>query len=167
MNLFRDTYLFEQDKKPGGKQRAMTSPWLGVDIISSNCPRHIGIRLERIADNKYKCPRGGEAYDAQSSVANQTNKDRYDIGIDFLKEAKMQKIILSSRDEAVDPGEFESERTLEEVEYNNVHYQAQEVYYLGYTTADAIAKQLKERGMDIDADAKKVIKHVVETLSQD
>ena len=167
MNLFRDTYIFEQDKQPGTKERAMTSPWLGVDIISSNCPRHIGTRLEKVADNSYKCPKGGETYQAQSSVSNQTNKDRYDIGIDFLKEAKMKKIVLSSRDDIVDPKDFESERNLEGVEKNNIHYQAQEVFYLGFQTVEAIVKQLKDRGMTIDADDKKVIKNVVEQLSQE
>ncbi len=55
-------------------------PWQEVDIISSNCPVHIGIKLIHLGDNQYQCPRYKEIYKAKGSVANETNKDRFDIG---------------------------------------------------------------------------------------
>lgn len=89
MNLFRDTYYFQNSKdsnKGQGAGRSLYAPWQEVDIISSNCPRHVGVRLRKIADNHFECPKGGEKYKATGSVANQTSKDRYDIGIDILKQ---------------------------------------------------------------------------------
>ena len=87
MNLFRDTYLFDED---GGErkrsEKALHAPWQNVDVISSNCPIHIGVKLNKIGDNQFQCPKGSELYKAKGSVSNQTNKDRYDLGIDILKQ---------------------------------------------------------------------------------
>jgi len=79
LKLFNDTY----DMNPEGDRKAssLDAPWQGVDVISSNCPVHIGVRLGKLSDNTYQCPKGREIYKAKSSIANQTSKDRYDIGI--------------------------------------------------------------------------------------
>lgn len=56
-------------------------PWQGVDKIMANCPKHIGVRLDRTGDETYKCPKGGEVYRPKGSVGNQTNRDNYYLGI--------------------------------------------------------------------------------------
>lgn len=60
---------------------SLNLPWQGVDKISSNCPVHIGSRLERVGDETFKCPKGGEVYRPKGSVGNQTNRDNYYLGI--------------------------------------------------------------------------------------
>jgi hypothetical protein len=52
-------------------------PWQQIDEISSNCPIHVGVKLEKIGDNEYFCPKGRERYKSHGSVKNQTNKDNY------------------------------------------------------------------------------------------
>ena len=75
MKLFVNT----QDMDDNSPQLA--PDWAGVDVISSNCPIHLGTRLLRTGDNQYQCPAGKEIYKAKGSAANQTSKDRYDLGI--------------------------------------------------------------------------------------
>ena len=75
MNLFNHTIDLDGEKR----QDALIAPWQGVDIISSNCPIHIGVRLGKMNDNAYQCPKGKEIYKAKGSIDNQTSKDRYDI----------------------------------------------------------------------------------------
>jgi len=55
-------------------------PWVASDIISSNCPKHAGVRLTRINDTTYQCPHGKEIYKVNGSVSNQTNRDNYYLG---------------------------------------------------------------------------------------
>jgi len=55
-------------------------PWSDVDIISSNCPKHPGIRLARLSDQTFECPLGKEVYRPHGSLTNQTNKDNYYLG---------------------------------------------------------------------------------------
>ena len=76
MNLFNHTIDLDGDKR----QDALIAPWQGVDIISSNCPIHTGVRLGKMNDNAYQCPKGKEIYKAKGSIDNQTSKDRYDLG---------------------------------------------------------------------------------------
>ena len=75
MNLFVNTSDLERN------QPQLDPDWGGVDIISANCPVHTGVKLQKTGDNQYQCPKGREIYKAKSSIANQTSKDRYDIGI--------------------------------------------------------------------------------------
>lgn len=77
MKLFYNTYDMDKEKK----ENTLAVPWQHVDIISSNCPIHLGKRLKRLADNSYQCPEGKEIYKAKGSVSNQTGKDRYDLGM--------------------------------------------------------------------------------------
>jgi hypothetical protein len=77
VKLFYNTVDLSKEKK----ENSLAVPWLSVDIISSNCPIHLGKRLKRLADNSYQCPEGKEIYKAHSSVTNQTSKDRYDLGM--------------------------------------------------------------------------------------
>jgi L-rhamnose isomerase len=86
-NLFKDTYMFREDGEERAQktEQSLHAPWQEVDVISSNCPKHIGVKLAHLGDNKFKCPKGHELYKAKGSVSNQTNKDRYDMGIDFRK----------------------------------------------------------------------------------
>ncbi len=79
MKLFNDTYDMGGDNEK--KSSALEASWQSVDVISSNCPVHIGVRLGKLSDNTYQCPKGQEVYKAKSNIANQTSKDRYDIGI--------------------------------------------------------------------------------------
>lgn len=65
----------------GDQSQQLAPDWASVDIISSNCPVHTGVRLKKSGDNQYQCPIGREIYKAKGSAANQTSKDRYDIGI--------------------------------------------------------------------------------------
>jgi len=76
MNLFKHT----KDKSEG-EISSLHLPWQKVDIISSNCPVHMGVRLKRVGDNQFVCPVGHEIYHAHGNVNNQTNKDRYDMGV--------------------------------------------------------------------------------------
>ena len=76
MTLFNHTVDLDGEKR----QDALIAPWQGVDIISSNCPVHTGVRLGKMSDNVYQCPKGKEIYKAKGSVDNQTSKDRYDLG---------------------------------------------------------------------------------------
>lgn len=55
-------------------------PWQGVDVISSNCPKHHGVRLNRVADQIFECPLGKEIYKPHGSLKNQTNRDNYYLG---------------------------------------------------------------------------------------
>ena len=73
MNLFKHT----KDKEEVGIN-TLEIPWQSVDVISSNCPVHMGVRLKKLGDNNYICPKGSEIYHAHGSVANQSNRDRYD-----------------------------------------------------------------------------------------
>jgi hypothetical protein len=57
-----------------------------VENISSNCPIHKGVKLEKIGDNEYFCPVGREKYKSHGSVNNQTNKDNYDKNFDVKKQ---------------------------------------------------------------------------------
>ncbi len=79
MNLFNHSY----DMDPGseGKSPSLAVAWQSTDIISSNCPVHVGVKLGKMSDNAYQCPVGKEIYKAKSNLANQTSKDRYDLGI--------------------------------------------------------------------------------------
>ena len=56
-------------------------PWQRVDIMSGNCPIHTGVRLNRVNDETYKCPKGGETYSPRGSITNQTNRDNYYLGV--------------------------------------------------------------------------------------
>jgi hypothetical protein len=56
-------------------------PWQGVDVISGNCPRHAGVRLNRVNDEMFVCPKGGEQYAPKGSINNQTNRDNYYLGL--------------------------------------------------------------------------------------
>ena len=87
MNLFKDTFYFREDgeNQKEKSELALHAPWQPADIISSNCPVHIGVKLAKLGDNKFQCPKGNEIYKSRGSVANQTNKDRSDIGIDIIK----------------------------------------------------------------------------------
>jgi hypothetical protein len=87
LNLFKDTYLFETEEGKRQEGKALHAPWQNVDIISSNCPVHIGVKLSKLGDNKFQCPKGNEIYKAAGTVSNQTNKDRYDLGIDIIKQS--------------------------------------------------------------------------------
>ena len=71
MNLFKDTYLFDEDgEERKHAEKALHAPWQSVDIISSNCPVHIGVRLAKLGDNQFQCPKGHEKYTAKGTVAN-------------------------------------------------------------------------------------------------
>ena len=79
MNLFRNTKkLMDENQMPIS---SLDLPWQRVDIISSNCPNHVGVRLGKIGDNMYQCPHGKEVYKANGSIANQTTKDNYYLGV--------------------------------------------------------------------------------------
>lgn len=80
MNLFKHT---KDITKVG--INPLDAPWQKIEIISSNCPIHVGVRLKKVGDNHFVCPKGGEEYHTHGSVANQTNKDRYDTRISFNK----------------------------------------------------------------------------------
>ena len=56
-------------------------PWQRVDVIQGSCPNHIGVRLNRVNDELYICPKGGENYSPKGSINNQTNRDNYYLGI--------------------------------------------------------------------------------------
>ncbi len=77
MKLFNNTTDLDNNKN----ENSLDIPWQHVDIISSNCPVHVGVRLKRLDDNTYQCPKGKEIYKAKSDVSNQSNKDRYDLSI--------------------------------------------------------------------------------------
>ena len=76
MNLFKHTKDKEQTPI-----NSLDIPWQHVDVISSNCPVHMGVRLKRLGDNQFICPKGCEVYHAHGNVNNQTNRDRFDIGV--------------------------------------------------------------------------------------
>ena len=79
MNLFRNTKKVKNpDESPVS---GLDLPWQRVDIISSNCPNHTGVRLKKVGDNMYQCPKGKEVYKANGSISNQTTKDNYYLGI--------------------------------------------------------------------------------------
>jgi hypothetical protein len=79
VNLFRNTKkLNDPDHFP---VNGVDLPWQKVDIISSNCPNHVGVRLAKVGDNMYQCPKGKEVYKANGSLSNQTTKDNYYLGI--------------------------------------------------------------------------------------
>lgn len=65
----------------GPRINSLEIPWQGVDKITANCPKHVGVRLNRIGDESYKCPEGGEVYRPKGSIGNQTNRDNYYLGI--------------------------------------------------------------------------------------
>ncbi len=75
MNLFRNPSEINQPK-----ENPVNVPWQSVDIISSNCPVHTGVRLSRLSDGVYKCPEGKEVYKVKGSVSNQTSKDNHYLG---------------------------------------------------------------------------------------
>ena len=77
MKLFYNSIDLDGDRE----KNSVNVPWQSVNIISSNCPIHIGVRLEHTGDNCYQCPKGKEIYKAKGNIANQTSKDRYDLGI--------------------------------------------------------------------------------------
>jgi hypothetical protein len=60
---------------------ALDLPWQQVDRITGNCPTHIGVRLNRVNDETYICPKGKEVYSPRGSITNQTNRDNYYLGI--------------------------------------------------------------------------------------
>jgi hypothetical protein len=80
MNLFRKTLKLQDERGRDGVS-SVDLPWQHVDIISSNCPSHTGVRLAKVGDNMYQCPFGKEVYKANGSISNQTNKDNYYLGI--------------------------------------------------------------------------------------
>jgi len=79
MKLFRDT--FDMDPDAQQNDASLEAAWQTVDVISANCPVHIGVRLAHTGDNCYQCPKGREIYKAKANIANQTTRDRYDLGI--------------------------------------------------------------------------------------
>lgn len=79
LRLFNDT--FDMDPNADKNAPSLEAPWQGVAILSANCPVHIGVRLAHLGDNKFQCPKGREIYTSHGSVANQTSKDRYDLGL--------------------------------------------------------------------------------------
>lgn len=60
---------------------ALDIAWQKPDIISGSCPKHIGVRLNRVNDEMFICPKGGEQYAPKGSITNQTNRDNYYLGI--------------------------------------------------------------------------------------
>lgn len=79
---FRKTAAFRIHPLDNGPQiNSLDLPWQGVDKITANCPIHVGVRLSRIGDETYKCPKGGEIHRPKGSVGNQTNRDNYYLGI--------------------------------------------------------------------------------------
>ena len=70
-------------KKDNGEYpiTSLEIPWQSTDIISSNCPTHIGTRMDRINDETFRCPKGGEVYKPMGSIPNQTNRDNYYLGL--------------------------------------------------------------------------------------
>lgn len=79
MNLFRNTKkLIDPNQMPIS---SLDLPWQRCDIISSSCPKHIGVRLAKVGDNMYQCPHGKEVYKASGSVSSQTNRDTWYLGM--------------------------------------------------------------------------------------
>lgn len=56
-------------------------PWQSTDIISSSCPKHIGVRLNRMNDTTYQCPFGKEHYRVAGSIGAQGTRDTYYLGM--------------------------------------------------------------------------------------
>lgn len=65
----------------GAYINALYLPWQNVDIISSNCPKHAGVRLNRLDDEVFQCPYGKEIYKPHGSVNIQTSRDNYYTGM--------------------------------------------------------------------------------------
>ncbi len=77
MNLFRKDIIDPLKSQ----NNAMNVEWQSVDIISSNCPNHIGVKLARLSDGTFQCPKGNEVYKPHGNLSNQTSRDRYDLNI--------------------------------------------------------------------------------------
>lgn len=69
------------DEDVADEANALWVPWQETDIISSNCPKHAGVRLNRVGDETYECPYGKEIYRPHGSVTNQNVKDNYNTGM--------------------------------------------------------------------------------------
>jgi hypothetical protein len=67
-----------EDSKQVGNP--LYTSWGTTDIISSNCPDHIGVRLNRIDDETYQCPIDKKIFKPKGSVTKQTSKDNYYLG---------------------------------------------------------------------------------------
>ena len=80
MGLF-DEISFTKKKSDEGN--SLFVPWEAPSVISSNCPRHVGVKLESLGDNHFQCPKGKEIYKSPGSVSNQPSRDRYDLGLAF------------------------------------------------------------------------------------
>jgi hypothetical protein len=59
----------------------LSLPWQETDTMSANCPKHAGVRLNRVGDETYECPLGKEIYRPHGSVTNQNVKDNYYTGM--------------------------------------------------------------------------------------
>ena len=66
MRLFPNTFDMNSEEKENTP--SLEAPWQSVDVISSNCPIHIGARLLHMEDNKYQCPIGKEIYKAKGNI---------------------------------------------------------------------------------------------------
>lgn len=75
------------------------------------------------------------------------------------------KIILSLRDKE-ETKEYNSEEKLKFPKEFNATMLAKELYYLGYKDEKSILEQLKERDFEMNDDAKKAIKGVLECIKQ-
>jgi hypothetical protein len=73
-------FKLTMDKSRVPSVNSLFIPWQSTDIISSNCPKHAGVRLARVNDITYQCPHGKEVYRVTGSLTNQTNRDNYYLG---------------------------------------------------------------------------------------
>jgi len=72
---------FRKDPKDDIPISSLDIPWQSTDVMSSNCPQHIGVRMSRVNDQTFVCPVGGETYKPMGSIPNQTNRDNYYLGL--------------------------------------------------------------------------------------
>jgi hypothetical protein len=83
---------------------------------------------------------------------------------DYMKFIKLS-IRDSASPDAVDPKDFNSENLLEPHKVNNIHIVVENLYYLGYNKEKDIMDQLKLRGIEANADTKKIVKETLEHLN--
>lgn len=70
-----------EENRRGPQVDPLHIPWQATDVMSANCPKHAGVRLNRLSDQTYQCPLGKEIYRPHGSVTNQTNRDNYYTGM--------------------------------------------------------------------------------------
>ncbi len=80
ISLFKSAAFRISPADKGPSINSLWIPWQGVDVMTSNCPIHSGVRMSRINDEAYECPIDKRVFSPKGSITNQSNRDSWYLG---------------------------------------------------------------------------------------